>query len=292
MKITNNHNLPEAYFNAVNNSYPPKAKRLSVTTLIGPPLIPRLLLKHWDSLQSDAVDKLWMLLGTAVDSVLTQNAPPEWITQEKLEIPVDGVVVVGKLDYFIPETGELGDWKCTSAWSYIFGGRAEWEKQLNCYAWMQRKKGREVKSLKAQRIFRDFQQRKATEPDYPSLPIMSLDIPLWSFERQEQYIQDQVEYHTQSKDPHCSAEDKWEKPTVFAIMKKGKKSAEKVTYYDNGEKKSITTQEKAEELMAKIDKPNLYIEKRLGECTRCKSYCSVRDVCPDNIYRESEATSD
>jgi len=217
------------------------------------------------------------LLGQALDHILTQNAPKHWITQEKIEANVDGITVVGKADYFDPETGILGDWKSTSSWSYVFGGKQEWEKQLNCYAWLERQRGREVKKLVAQRLFRDWMARKSSENNYPERPFMEIEIPLWSNEKQDEYIKDQVHFHTMCPQPtECTPEQKWEKPTTYAVMKKGRKSALRVLesldaaydwIADNGHSTAY-------------ENGGIDVAERKGECTRCLNYCPVRSVCP------------
>jgi len=285
MKVTNKHNLAEPLYNAVKNVYPPKPNRLSVTRLIDSPLIASLLIEHWEGLQEDVIDRLWALLGNALDHILTKNAPSYWITQDKIEHPIDGITLVGKLDYYDPQTQILGDWKSTSCWSYVFGGKADWEKQLNCYDYLNRVvRGRVSKKLVAQRLFRDWMQRKANDKGYPDLPFMEIEIPQWPPEQQEQYIKDQIEYHTMSKQVECSPEQKWEKPTTYRVEKTGRKSALRVLdelavaktwCIDNGYGIFDKETKGAIKLKAGIS-----ITERKGECTRCLNYCPVRSKCP------------
>ena len=58
----------------------------------------------------------------------------------------------------------LIDYKVTSVWAVIFG-KIEWERQLNCYAWLFRQKkeniGKSVGSLKICAILRDWNRRDA-----------------------------------------------------------------------------------------------------------------------------------
>ncbi len=291
MKITNTYNLPVPILNAVGDVYKPKPNRLSITRLIDSPLVLKLLTEHWDELEEDASSRLWALLGQAMDSILTKNAPKHWIVQEKIEVPFNGITIVGKADYFDPETGTLGDWKATSVWQYIFDGKRDWEKQLNCYAWLERKKGREVKKLVAHRLFRDHQQSKVLQnPDYPPIPFMSLDILLWSPEKQDEYMETQTQYHLIEKNPECTDDEKWMKPTTYAVMRKGRKSALRVLNCKAaagawmGERAGLEPKGKGSN--------NLSVVERLGECTRCKSYCPVRAVCPNNIYRGEKNEAD
>lgn len=284
MKITNKYNLPDAIYNALKDVYRPDKKRLSITRLIDSPLIAHLLDKHWDELEEDASERLWALLGQSMDYILSKNAPKHWIVQEKLEHETNGIIVVGKIDYYDPETKTLGDWKSTSVWSYIFGGRSEWEKQLNCYDWLERHRGRRPEKLVAQRLFRDWTQRRSTGSDYPTIPFMSLSIDKWPEEKQETYIQSRLELH-QSEPTECVSEEKWEKPTMWAVMKRDRKSALRVLNSledaldwcsKNGHTKTIETLVGATFQL----KDNIKVTERRGEYVRCNSYCPVRTVCP------------
>ena len=151
-----------------------------------------------------------------------------WV-QHKFEIPIDGVVVVGKTDIYWPSQERIEDWKVTSCWSFLLGDKKDWERQLNCYAWGFRKKMWPVKKLQINAILRDWQKSKILhDKDYPRIPFVTKEIPLWTREEQEQYIREQLQYHRMSEPAECSPEDKWEKPTTYAVMKKGRKSALRV----------------------------------------------------------------
>lgn len=280
MIISNRFNLPSPIFNAINKVYEPKTNRYSVTDLIGPPLIRRLKLKHWQKLTEDASERLWALLGQAVDHIISKHAEGA-IVQHKFEIPIDGAIIVGKPDIYWPIPKSIEDWKVTSVWSFLLGDKKDWEQQLNCYAWGMAVKNFSVKKLTINAILRDWQKSKMLrDKDYPRIPFISKEIPLWPFEQQEQYIKDQLEYHRMSELEECSPEDKWEKPTTYAVMKKGRKSALRVLdsrstaggwCVDNGH---ATNKNGLVELTKGIE-----IIKRPGECVRCENYCPVRFVC-------------
>jgi hypothetical protein len=280
--ITNKHNLPTPIFNAVNREYKPNPERFSVTDLIGPPLIRHLKLKHWEELSEDASDRLWMLLGSAVDYIISKHAEGHIMVQAKFEVPIDGIVVVGKPDIFYLGPGEVQDWKVTSVWSFLLGDKKDWERQLNCYAWgIFKSENMLAQQLTINAILRDWQKSKMMQnQDYPRIPFVTKNIPLWPFEEQEAYIKQQLEYHRMSEPKECSSEDKWEKPTTYAVTKKGRKSALRVLdsrssagswCIDNGH---ATNKDAVVELTKGIE-----IVKRPGECVRCLNYCPVRTVC-------------
>jgi len=74
--------------------------------------------------------------------------------------------------------------------------------------------------------------------------------------------------------PLCSDEEQWAKPTVYAVMKEGRKSALKL----------CSSEEEARTL---LDEKGTYLQVRPGEKTRCESYCQVRDFC-EQYQREKE----
>lgn len=286
MQITNKFNLPETIYKAVSKVYAPNPDRLSVTDLIGPPLIRQLKIKHWDELQEDASDRLWALLGQSVHYILDSNADPNALTEEKLEHQYNGLTIVGKSDNY--KDGVITDYKVTSVWSYLLGGHKDWETQLNCYAWLWGKHNFLVANLIVNAILRDWQRSKLRDPDYPRIPFVCVGLPLWEFGFQEEYIKSRVELH-KAEPLECTPEEKWEKPTTHAVMKKGRKSALRVLDSQDSalewiNKNGLMRKEYEDESTEFIcePKPGISIAERPGEYTRCKSYCPVRSVCPFN----------
>ena len=65
MKITNEHQLPDAFLNfAKDDKYSKGDSDISVTTLIDSPRIRLLREKKKDEMTKDVVDMIWPLLGT------------------------------------------------------------------------------------------------------------------------------------------------------------------------------------------------------------------------------------
>jgi len=100
MEITNKHGLPEVFVNAVSNGHKPIPGRYGVNDLVGAPLARRLKMEHWDELEQDVSDMLWMILGSSVHALLQGNAPKESLSEEKLIVAVDGHWVVGVPDLY------------------------------------------------------------------------------------------------------------------------------------------------------------------------------------------------
>jgi len=172
---------------------------------------------------------------------------------------------------------KLTDWKVTSVFSFLLGDKPEWEQQLNCYAWLYRKNGFEATKLQIVAILRDFMQSRADkEPDYPQCAVMVVDIPMWSQEEAQAYIEDRVRVHQQAqffKDNdliHCTKQERWERPTTFAVMRGKNKKATRVFDLDI----------EAGHFIFKKDKPDQYeIIKRPGESVRCARFCNALPWC-------------
>lgn len=273
MQVTNEYNLPDAIVRSVSNFRPLVKDRFSVTDLIGPPLMRQLKIKHWDEITEDASDKLWMLLGSAVHYILEKSSPENALEEEKLEVPFMGVTIVGKVDLW--HGGEISDWKITSVYSFLLGDKPEWEAQLNLYSYLYSAHGFQTERLRIYAILRDWQKSKAlASADYPQIPFMSVDVRLWNQEELMNYIGQRIHLH-QTEGRECTDEERWARPTTYAVKKEGRKTAVRV----------FDTRGEAETLA--LTDPKHFVEERKGEYIRCKSFCPVRNFCKFNPYREA-----
>jgi len=301
MKVTNVHNLPESFVNAMTwDARKPDSNRMSVTDLIGPPQIRKLKIQHWDGikvksdccngtgikegmkcqkcegrgyvikdeLEDDIGNRLWLLLGKSIHYVLEKGAPDEARAEEKLTFEIDGFTLVGITDLL--HNTELSDYKITSVYSFLLGDKPEWENQLNCNAFLYRKAGFQVASLKIYAILRDWQSSKVdTSADYPEIPFKEVSIPLWPIEGQERYIKSRIEAH-KMETPACSNEERWLRGEKWAVYKKGNKTAFRL----------FDTEEEANGLFA--TNPIFEVRHRPGTFNRCKKPCPVRTFCKQN----------
>lgn len=276
MIITNDFNLPEAIYNTIAAGiHPPKEGRISVTDLIGPPLIRQLKMKHWDKLTEDVSDRLWALLGSATHYVLEKGSPDSGIAEEKLTMERDGVTVAGVADLL--HDGVISDYKITSVYSFLLGDKPEWERQLNVYSYMYGEYGFEVESLRIDAILRDWSRNKwmlDKGGKYPQIPFQSVRLRHWWLEEQSQYVSDRIRLHKSDTPPECTPDEKWARPTTYAVKVKGLKKAARV----------LQSQEEAEVWIKEHEESGkkYTVEVRPGENVRCQSYCPVRAVCPYN----------
>jgi hypothetical protein len=83
--------------------------------------------------------------------------------------------------------------------------------------------------------------------------------------------------------PPCSPEERWERPSKFAVMKEGRQRAVKL--YEN----ESEARARAQELGA-----GYFIEHRPGESVRCQNYCVCSgfcNFCRENVAAETEKTA-
>ncbi len=267
MKITNKYNLPQAIYNTISKVWSPSEERISVISLIGSPLVRRLTIDHWDELEEDASERLWALLGASVHYALEKGSPPDGLEEEHMRISHNGIVISGKSDLYINEG--IDDYKVTSVYAFLLGLKPEWTRQQNVYKWMWETQGFPVKTLKIQAILRDWQKGKAlTDPDYPEIPFQTVNLPVWSHEKIEGYINDRINLHLNHAYDECTPEEKWTRPTMYAVMKGSNKRASRV----------LDTREGAEQWIG--DQKGFTIVERLGKDVKCEDYCLVKKFCP------------
>lgn len=280
MKITNKYNLPQAIVELARApSYSKGKAHLSVTEMMGSPKISILRKKFDNEIEVDVSSLSHSLLGTAFHKIMESYVGPNDIVEERLYAEFDGWHISGAIDkQTVTEEGiEVRDWKTVGVWA-VQNPKPEWEKQLNVYAWLvEHVKGVPVTKLTIDAYLRDFSERESqTRANYPKANIVSIDIPLWSMERREEYIRQRIHEHSEARFaeetgavlPPCTSEEMWEKETVYALKKDG-----------NVRAKSLhSSMEEAEAALEEAGK-GFHIETRPGERTRCASYCTVSKFC-------------
>lgn len=281
MKFTNKYNLPQTFVNITKRPTYSKGKaHLSATELINAPRIVQLRKAHEQDLEMDVADMVWSIFGTAIHGVLEHGKDDNHLVEERLHAELDGWSISGAIDLqIVNEDGSvtINDYKTTGAWS-VMNEKLDWEYQLNIYAWLvETVKKMPVKSLEIVAIIRDWSRRDAAMKEaYPDAPIKVIPIQLWPYEMREQFIKDRISQHsnaafsfeTGEELPHCTPSDMWEKPTTYAVKKKGGVKARNVCF----------TQEEANEKVAEYGK-DYEVEVRAGERTRCEKFCSVSGFC-------------
>ena len=278
MKLTNKFDLPATFVNVIKRpQYTKGDAQISATEILNSPQIVQLKRKHFEELEEDASDMVWSLFGSAVHNILQHGKDDHHIVEERIFTEFEGWKISGAID--LQEVYEDGvvisDYKVTGAWAAM-NAKADWEFQLNTYAWLvEREKKQKVKAIQIVAIVRDWSRRDAQNKEgYPKSPVVIIDIPLWSFPDREQYVSRRLKLHNDAffaihagdKMPECTAEDMWEKPTYYAVMKEGGKRAKSV-------------HEAREAAEKALPEKGYFIEVREGGRTRCESFCQVSGFC-------------
>jgi hypothetical protein len=285
-KLENKLNLPEPFPTIVRSmiSWFPQPERYSVTSLLAPPLTRTLKIEYWDDLVVDVKDYLYMLDGIALDEYLEKWTiqMDDVVVQHKMEVPfvVEGnkVVVVGKTDLirFDDQHVDIEDWKRTTVNIKTQKERLfEYQFQLNCYKYMWLNiHGIPVRNLWLNPYYRDWKKMQAYFGSHPKGQFEQVRMESWTPEKTESLIRERLLDHTLHPRRECTPEEKWQTPTTYAVMKKGRKSALRVL---DSYKEAETW---CKSIGHVIDTKGISIEVRLGGCNKCKFYCDVASVCP------------
>jgi hypothetical protein len=284
MKLTNQYGIPQTFVNVLERPTYSKGKaHMSATQLLNSPKIVALTRKFDDQLEQDVSDMVWSIVGSAMHNFLEHGKDENHVVEQRIHTEFDGWHITGAVDLQEVESDgiHVKDYKFTSVWAAM-NEKPDWEAQLNIYAWLiEKAKKVPVKSVTIVAMLRDWSRRDREKEGYPKAPIMEIPTTLWSMEKREAYISERISLHsacefaieTEADLPDCTPEEMWEKPTTYAIKKKGNVRAFKV----------YETLEHAQEAIEKMEK--VYeIEVRPGERTRCANFCPVSQYCQQ--YRD------
>jgi hypothetical protein len=244
--------------------------------LPGPPQIRTLKQRYEDKITVDVADLIYPLVGNNTHYILERMGMKNSLQEERLQWEIAGKTVSGQLDHYDIDK-ILWDYKVTTRFVLIDGVKPEWEAQSNINSWLLENHNFEVKEAKICAIFRDWSKiQAARNKDYPKHQVAVLPVTLWHFNDVESYIKERIKLHElaeslpDSELPECTPEERWAKPTTWAVKKEGRKTAVRVL----GSRKDAEQYMKEKDLDAKHS-----IEKRPGESTRCEYYCDVKDYC-------------
>ena len=268
MNLTNNLQLPEPLVRAVaNDSYNgATASDYTTTGLLRPPRIAALLKQHGEHLTEDVSDRIFSLFGQIVHSIIERAATDE-LVEKRLFMEIDGKTISGQIDLY--QNSILWDWKTTTIYAGKDGAKEEWIQQGNINRLLCHENDIEVRGIQYVALYRDWSLLKAQrEHDYPKKQVEVFNLPVWPYEKARQFVEERIRLHEEARErlPLCSASERWERPTKWALMKKGQKRAIKL--YDT-----------EDEATAAISDPRQYVEFRQGEPVRCLNYCPVTAYC-------------
>ena len=285
MKYTNKKNIPEAFRRVIiNDLYDVKRNDqsiISVSDLISPPIIRQLRIRHWDNLEEDVSDMSARMKGTAIHSLAENIEDPYWIIEKRINLDVNGITLSGKADYYRIDLFQIGDYKTIEIDSFLRNpeGTIGWYSQLNCYAFLWRSLHFKVESLEVNAYLGSWKKYKSSVEGYPQTDMIAVNIPLWTFEQQQEFINERINYHLRFKDvkdedlPVCTPEERWRSTTIHKLYKNNNvRSSFKTTKKELIE--SIT--QEYEQKYPKATFSWKTVEGEDKKCIRClvKKYCS------------------
>jgi len=296
VRVTNKKQLPGPLVRAIEkvvNQYNAGDSFITATGLIEPARIGALKAIHRDEMSEDALDLLYSVQGTSMHTIM-ETAGREledegYIVEKRYYTEVMGKLISAQIDLFHQGQGLLQDYKITSVYSVRDGAKEEYVKQLNIGAYILRQNGFEVKQLQIVAILRDWSKlerarevadcaAKGYTPRYPEHQVAVLDVPLVSDDEVLDYIKERLAAHIDARTsaptalPECTEEERWAKPDVYAVTKKGQKKAYRLFESDAAAKMCI-------QAMDVKQRDEYVVVFRRGESTRCKSYCPVAKWC-------------
>ena len=287
MRFTNIHNLPPRVIRVINGKYkykPPEPNRLSVTDLIDDALVRVLYIHHHDLIVRDYSDMLTMVQGTALHDRYEANATDDEDVERKLEDAIGDMLVVGKADIYFDET--IDDVKQTG----VYGPKYridKWTKQLNVYAWQRRRRKEasakgsveEVNKLLIDVWYRDWKLNKAYYKDYPPIPFEVIELELWPFDKQDEYVKSQVQKHVNY--PVFDTPDQYEIPCS------DKQRGLRWEAYKGKNKTPTKVGDTREDVESYTrTQPQYKWSIRQSEPVFCNCYCKSRNICPFNKGKE------
>jgi hypothetical protein len=281
MKITNHLNLPSALVKAVGTEKHNAEKCLSATTLIQGTKQIILTDRHWDALEDDVSDRIWALWGTAVHSFLEHEGEDEF-TEQEISYGVGGITITGRIDNYNMATGTICDYKTASVNKVKFHDFSDWYSQGMIYAWLLARNNFPVNRGRFIALLKDHSKSEARRDyRYPAKPtyVYEFNVTPEKLFNIGIFIRNKVrEYETYKKladddIPPCLPEQRWDRPSVFAVRKEGRKTA--VRLFD--------IEEEADKKAAELGVGH-FVKKRPGESVKCRSYCLCSEFC--NFYRQ------
>lgn len=272
-------------------SLPPNTIR--VTTLLKSTREILLTQRHWDEIEQDVSDMIWLLFGTAVHSIL--EAQPEQDTEfkeERLTNPFQirdkTYNVSGKFDLFDYAKKEITDYKTTSVWKVIHQDFDDYRKQMLIYAYLLRLIGIDAKRGTVVMILKDHKKSSAkTELSYPAYPIAekTFEFDDADFANIAEFVENKLidiynnEEVPDDELPLCTSDERWNSGTVYKVMKKGSKRSSKNFYESKGESRIQAEMYKEEHGLS-------HVIVEYGKDNKCEDYCLAAPYC--NQYKSKQ----
>jgi hypothetical protein len=214
--LTNNYNLPPVIQAAIErDSAVEHAGLLSASAFSKPTRAIILTKRYGDKIEKDVSESLWALFGTGVHKAL--EGVSGMVEELSLSAEICGEKISGRLDGYDQVSGDIWDYKVTSAWTIVFGSRAQdWKTQMSVYRYLLDVNGYKTSGMAhILAILRDHDKKKAGEK-YPALPVHVTDIELKPVEEIKKAIESKIKAVKKAmllpdeELPECTPEERWE----------------------------------------------------------------------------------
>lgn len=270
MIVRNRLGIPEAFVLAVQRMWQGGGmgigKAIRTTSLIGPPQATAVAAAHKDELEADVADMIPALIGNGVHRILEDVLPP-FESEVALTAGIDGWRVTGTADHVAD--GVITDWKSCKMMKLQKSDTEAWEQQLNVYAYLAQEMKIPVRKLQVVALMIDWTEFAGKRAGMDS-PVVTVPIPLWDSVTAKRWISSrlrELEDAFAGNPRPCTDEERWYTKSVYAVMKKGRKSAVKL----------CSTEEEARELAAKH--PGGWVDHRGGTYKKCERWCKAAPWC-------------
>lgn len=281
--ITNKSGLPDPIVRFVIESeakHKTEPNAYSVTELLKPVREIVLSRKHADEIDEDVADMIPAILGTGVHKVLEGYAKGEDRAEFEVEYAIGEIIIHGEIDLLRrnDDTATIYDWKTCSVSKISKQDFDDWRKQTLMYAWLLLMRHCiRVKKVEIIAIMKDWSKVKAaSQATYPQSAVFTYEFKVEdsSIDYIDGWIRDRIDAikAAETELPECTDEEKWRSPDKYAVYKReGDKRA--LAVYDTIDEAETAKQAKCG--------PLGHIEKREGDCLKCRLYCKCSKFCKE-----------
>lgn len=278
MKITNRLNLPTPFVDALKRDYEYTDRRYSVTSMLKGYREIILTRRHFDEMETDVADSIWLLFGTAVHKILEEaHEADDELKETKIYYTFpNGYTLSGQQDLYSESLKRITDYKTGNVWKVIIGDWEDYRKQCLYYCLLFRKNGFPCDNADIVMLLKNWSKTDAkNKSNYPEsdVYIKHFDFTDKDFEEAEKEILakfdeiDRMQNIPDEQLPLCTKEERWATDDKFACYKGTNKKATRV----------FDTKEEAERFVAEGNADR--IELREAADKKCIDYCGCCQFC-------------
>jgi hypothetical protein len=294
IQFTNKHGLPDEVVNAIMRdrytSEDDEPCDYSVSKIVSPVQQTILYRQHPDELiVRDVTHYLPSFYGSIAHQILEEawHEASGSVVEKRLYLDVKGKRLSGKFDCYLEP--ELRDYKTTKAYKIAKNDFSDWEAQLNCYAYFCEENGYPVKAIRIYAFILNWSKGELYKENYPKSPFKEIKIPLWSKEKQKDYIEQRVQdlKLAEGMTPAmlaetfpCSKKEMWQDFKDVAIVKKGSERATKC--FSNREDAESHFRKVCRDITKGMTYQTHEVVERYEGRTRCYDWCDAAKICIQN----------